>query len=367
MIQRWYRTNRVFLVGLIAVGFAVAISSFGVVRAEHAKPNSSVSYSCNTGSACVEGSSTGTGTWGVYGVGSKDDGVRGVTTTSSGGNGVTGMATGSSTSGSGVYGKALHGDGVYGSSSGQNQSGVYGQNTSTYGFGIYGSSPNAYGVYGTGYWGVYGKGLYGVYGASSSSYGVFGEGPGDVGVYGTGLYGVSAESRAAGYDALLATADYTSTAIFYGHNTANSSFCNIDQDANLTCTGKISGSSRVEVQHTTSENRHVLAYASESATPTIEDLGAARMRDGVANVEIPSDFASVIDRSNAYYVFLTPMGDTRGLYVSTQNAGGFQVRENMRGRSNVEFQYRVIAVPRDAKNVRLPSAPAIKPPQLPRR
>ncbi|MBV8067504.1 MAG: hypothetical protein JO113_05980, partial [Candidatus Eremiobacteraeota bacterium] len=116
MIERFQRTHRMFLVGMIAVGFAVAISSFGVVRAEHAKPNSSVSYSCHIGTACIEGSSTGSGTWAVYGTGTKDDGVRGVTSTSSGGNGVSGLATGSSTSSNGVYGESAKGIGVYGTS-----------------------------------------------------------------------------------------------------------------------------------------------------------------------------------------------------------------------------------------------------------
>jgi hypothetical protein len=55
------------------------------------------------------------------------------------------------------------------------------------------------------------------------------------------------------------------------------------------------------------------------------------MHDGIADVEITADFASVIDRANPYYVFLTPMGDTRGLYVSRQNYGGFQVRETCMG------------------------------------
>jgi hypothetical protein len=148
----------------------------------------------------------------------------------------------------------------------------------------------------------------------------------------------------------------------YAYDLVSGGNCTIDGYAELSCTGTITGGARVQVRHTNSQNRHVLAYASESATPTIEDLGAARMRDGVANVEIPSDFASVIDRSNAYYVFLTPMGDTRGLYVSAQSSAGFQVRENMHGRSNVEFQYRIVAVPLGAKNVRLPNAPEVKPP-----
>jgi hypothetical protein len=80
---------------------------------------------------------------------------------------------------------------------------------------------------------------------------------------------------------------------------------------------------------------------------------------GVANVQIDPAFASVMDRK-WYYVFLTPLGDTRGLYVSMKTASGFQVRENEGGRSRVEFDYRIVGHPLDAKNDRLPLAPAMR-------
>ena len=100
----------------------------------------------------------------------------------------------------------------------------------------------------------------------------------------------------------------------------------------------------------------MLTYASESSpAQTVEDVGTGRMSDGIANVRIDPAFASVTDH-RWYYVFLTPLGDTRGLYVSMKTASGFRVRENERGRSNVEFDYRIVAHPLDAKYERLPDA-----------
>jgi hypothetical protein len=81
------------------------------------------------------------------------------------------------------------------------------------------------------------------------------------------------------------------------------------------------------------------------------------MTGGTANVTIDPAFASVMDHK-WYYVFLTPLGDTRGLYVSIKTASAFQVRENERGRSNVAFDYRIIAHPVDERSDRLPPAPA---------
>jgi hypothetical protein len=85
---------------------------------------------------------------------------------------------------------------------------------------------------------------------------------------------------------------------------------------------------------------------------------------GVARVALDDDFASTIDRSTPYHVFLTPLGDTRGLYVSRKTASGFEVRESQGGRSSVDFDYRIVARPLDAKSDRLPIAPAMRKPRL---
>jgi hypothetical protein len=120
------------------------------------------------------------------------------------------------------------------------------------------------------------------------------------------------------------------------------------------------------MRHRTSGGRHVLAFASESTSPTLEDFGTASMTRGVANVQIEPTFASTIDRKRSYYVFLTPLGVTRGLYVSLKTPSAFQVRETQGGRSNLGFDYRIVAHPADAGNDRLPSAPAIRHPRIPR-
>ena len=58
---------------------------------------------------------------------------------------------------------------------------------------------------------------------------------------------------------------------------------------------------------------------------------------------------------NWYYVFLTPLGDTRGLYVSVKTPAAFQVRETLRGRNSLAFDYRIVAHPLGASNDRLPA------------
>lgn len=323
MHQFTKRPSGVAAVGMIAVGAAVAISSFGIVRAERANPDKSKTYSCSSGTACLEGSSTGSSTWGVYGVGAIADGVHGVTSSTNGNSGASGISTGTSGSAHGVYGRSSNGQGVYGTSSSNN--GVEGHSTGSGGSGVAGIQR----------------------GASSGS--------------GDGVYAESADTTNL-YEALEAKADSSNTYIFEGFNNTTNGLCTIDYNATLACTGG-AVVKNVRTRHANANGQHVLAYAAESATATIDDVGTARMVGGVANVAIDPAFASVMDHK-WYYVFLTPLGDTRGLYVSAKTASAFQVRESEGGRSRLEFDYRIVAHPLDAKNDRLPLAPAMRMPRV---
>jgi hypothetical protein len=178
---------------------------------------------------------------------------------------------------------------------------------------------------------------------------------GSNGVYGAATGGIGVLAVAKGV-ALGATAEEKNSTIFEGLDVATKKDCSINAVADLKCSGSIQGGALL-VRHGNSNGQHVLAYAAESATATIEDVGTARTSGGVATVQIDPAFASVVDHK-WYYVFLTPLGDTRGLYVSIKTASAFQVRENERGRSNVAFDYRIIAHPVDERSDRLPPAPA---------
>ncbi|HEV3092138.1 MAG TPA: hypothetical protein VGX91_11935 [Candidatus Cybelea sp.] len=321
------------MVAMILVGIAVGVSSFGIVRAERAVPENSATYDCSTGTACVVGSSTGSKTWGLYGVSKSADGVHGRTNSIDGNSAVAGVAMGGSGSGNGVYGSSTNGDGVRGVSRGGsiNASGVYGSG----GIGVTGSSSLASGVYGDG-----------------ETFGIFGYSKGYTGVIAQSDGGLGSESPA-----LLVQGLNSKVWLFLAENTFADSYCDIDNDGNLECSGKI-GADSLRERHRTSTGQHVYSYAAQSASATIEDVGTARMSAGVANVRIDPALASVMD-GKWYYVFLTPLGDTRGLYVSMKSANGFQVRETEHGRGSLEFDYRIVAHPVDAGNERLAAASSV--------
>ncbi|HLY00892.1 MAG TPA: hypothetical protein VKR56_00185 [Candidatus Cybelea sp.] len=348
MFQFTIRVDRMVL-GMLGVGVVAALSSVGIVRAGNT-PDKSRTFSCSSGTACVQGDSRGSKTWGVYGVSKDADGVHGETSSTNGNSALAGIVNATTGHAQGVFGRSPTGHGLSGMSSASGYSAVYGTSSMNDGVdgistasgapvrsGIHGNASNGYGVSGTG-------GFVGVYGYGS----------------GSGSIGVEAEDGGAS-TALSSVGDSSNTGLFVATNKANGyATCQIDPKADLTCTGKI-GAPSLREWHRNGNDQHVLSYASQSATATIEDVGTARMVGGVADVHIDPAFAAVTDRK-WYYVFLTPLGDTRGLYVSVKTPAAFEVRETEHGRSSLEFDYRIVAHPLDADNDRLPPAPAIRVP-----
>jgi hypothetical protein len=96
-------------------------------------------------------------------------------------------------------------------------------------------------------------------------------------------------------------------------------------------------------------------YSVESPESWFEDFGEARLKGGRATVRVDRDFAAVV-KKGAYHVFLTPYGDSSGLFVARRTATLFEVREHGRGHSNVKFSYRIAAKRKDVKPERFGEA-----------
>jgi hypothetical protein len=85
-----------------------------------------------------------------------------------------------------------------------------------------------------------------------------------------------------------------------------------------------------------------LLYAPLSPESWYEDYGRAQLVGGRVEVELDTDFVAVLGiEDGEYHVFLTPEGDTQGLYVESRSARSFIVREQQAGTSNTTFSYRV--------------------------
>jgi hypothetical protein len=88
--------------------------------------------------------------------------------------------------------------------------------------------------------------------------------------------------------------------------------------------------------------------------PSIDDFGEAQLVSGHAYVRLSADFANVIDKNVNYLVFITPEGDSRGVYVTDKTQVGFTVKENQGGHSSLAFSYRIVAKPYGVNKPRLP-------------
>lgn len=268
-----------------------------------------------------------------------------------------------------------------------NSGGSYNQGvkgTSKFGLGVYGYSAGGYGLVGDGFEGVNAQGYVGVYstgsgygstGTFSSGYSVgvdasanggpgLGDGVysygGNTGVYALGgnygvtgygnIVGVSGQnSSSAAGTAVLAQGHSPNGLLYRGQSSSGPNVFTVDNWGNGFFNGQVSATAFVThtsatVAQATSNGFRVTTFSAQQTAPSVEHVGEANLILRSAVVRFHTAFAATMARGR-YMVFITPQGETRGLYVSQKTASGFTVRENQMGRSNAAFDYRVVARP----------------------
>lgn len=136
-------------------------------------------------------------------------------------------------------------------------------------------------------------------------------------------------------------------------NGGGQDMCFMEENGNLTCAGIISGATLRTTTAVDGDTRAL--YGVQSPQAWLEDFGTAQLRDGAAFVKLESLFAKAIQADGSYHVFLTPLGETQGLYVAQKTATGFEVREQGGGGvSDVAFDYRIVAQPAGDTGARMP-------------
>jgi hypothetical protein len=332
---------------------------------------------------------------GVYAAASNGQGVYATGSTAIAGSGTTFGGTFTATAGEGVTGSGTTYGGVFSASAGP------GVSASGSSYGGYFTGGGSSGVYGKGPTGVYGTGTSnGVYGTSTSGSGVWGvsatsgsagvEGStsaaGAIGVYGqwgtrstTGAgydtvgSGVWGDTASAGFAAILGTTDDENAGYFvnnsslysavYAENNATPSDTSyvltaegagVDSgNCTFSTTGKGVCSGGVSMPAKASSGRELETPAMFTTENWLEDFGTGQLQDGKATVELEANFAELVNTGAAYHVFLTPKGDSEGLYVTNQTATSFEVREARGGHANIAFDYRIVAKRRGAESARL--------------
>ncbi len=212
--------------------------------------------------------------------------------------------------------------------------------------------------------------------ASSAGSGVYGVqvGPSAEGATAGDTAGLWGDTNQTGGTAVLGTADTGSAGTFYNFSestpalsamngyfnssipawgtvfqaSGSSGYCTIDGAGNLRCTG-----SKSAVVPVDNGSRKVALYAVEAPENWFEDFGSGQLSGGVAHIDLESVFAQTVNTDVEYHVFVTPNDDCKGLYVTSKTAGGFEVHELGGGRSNISFDYRIVAHRKGYETIRL--------------
>jgi hypothetical protein len=138
-------------------------------------------------------------------------------------------------------------------------------------------------------------------------------------------------------------------------------FFNIGDTGDMYLSGELTtGHGGPYLRTTGASGTTVTAYCDHATSPQIEDVGEAQLVNGRAFVKIDAALADVIDLRSGYHVFITPDGDSKGLYV-TRGPDGFLVREQQGGHSSLEFEYRIVAKPREENGARLARVSDVSP------
>jgi hypothetical protein len=339
-------------------GSAGSFSSAGTYSAtvyaiNNADGNAGAFYNNSPGRVALAGTniapdSTAIGTYGNVANG---DAVYGIAT--GGGTGVYGSTLSTSAASEGIYGIAAKGDGVYG--------------TSDPGTGVYGVSVTGEGMHATS---ISGNGI----GASSeTSYAVYGFSYNYTGGYFGTENGAVAALEAQNYGTGTV---HTLFSTFKA--SSNGGICGIGSGGDLSCTGQVK-----TLVSAAGGARTVETYAVQSPENWMEDFGSGTLQRGVAVVQLDPAFAETVTADASYHVFLTPRGDSKGLYVIHATATGFEVRESGGGTSSLAFDYRIVGKRRGYEAQRLtdvtarfnaeapspmnvPARPAPRPQQAPR-
>ncbi len=338
-------------------GVKATSSSGTAIFAQTTSGPSAISATASGGTAVVAKTTSGTtisatsssGTAIVANTTSASDTVSAISATAANGPAIVGRTTASAVGVSGVIGVGGshvgdngvggYGDiGVHGLSE-TDTIGVFGDTLDETGTGIYGSAQTGYGVigYAPNGVGVYGSSPnnYGGYFDSEAGYGVFSNTTGGVAIVGRNSSGNASDIQGSNIG-LLGRSPTSGYPLVLTDATPNTLF-QVDGYGNVLYTGSLTHVGSL------SSGGKARSFSPSATQPTIEDTGTAQLVNGVAAVRLDPTFAASIDPTTAYRVFVTPAGDTRGLFVASRSVAGFIVRESQAGRSTVAFDYRIVA------------------------
>jgi hypothetical protein len=116
---------------------------------------------------------------------------------------------------------------------------------------------------------------------------------------------------------------------------------------------------------TTDNGKRTPVYTVTSMTPEIYLRGKAKLENGGQYVRFDESFSKMAGKNaDDLVVTVSPLGNSKGIYIAEQDANGFWVRENDNGQSNVSFSWIAVATRTDEAANKTTHAPELLEPDF---
>ena len=109
------------------------------------------------------------------------------------------------------------------------------------------------------------------------------------------------------------------------------------------------------VVNTTKSGEKVATYVPTSTTVDISTKGTGKLVNGTATITFDKNYSSLTAKNKPVIVTVSPMGETKGVYVSEVTNNGFVIKENGNGKSNASFYWIAIGEKNNAEEMNVPS------------
>ncbi|MDK2770981.1 MAG: hypothetical protein KYX68_01945 [Flavobacterium sp.] len=98
-----------------------------------------------------------------------------------------------------------------------------------------------------------------------------------------------------------------------------------------------------------------VSYVPTSTTVDFSTKGTGKLSNGETFISFDKNYSNTIDAKKPIIVTVSPMGESKGVYVSRVSKDGFYVKENGNGVSNVDFYWIAIGEKINANDLNVPT------------
>lgn len=109
------------------------------------------------------------------------------------------------------------------------------------------------------------------------------------------------------------------------------------------------------VINTKNNGNKTVTYAATSTTVDVSTKGTGKLVNGTAKIVFDSNYSELTAKDKPVIVTVTPMGETKGVYIAEVTNDGFIVKENGNGTSNASFYWIAIGEKTNARELNVPS------------